>query len=40
MIIIKGGTCVQPDGLRRADVALEGDRIAKIAANIEPGQGD
>ena len=40
MIIIKGGTCVQPEGLRRADVALEGDRIAKIASHIEPGQGD
>lgn len=40
MIIIKGGACVQPDGIRRADVALEGDRIAQIVARIEPAEGD
>ena len=40
MIIIKGGTLVCPDGLRVGDVALEGDKIVRIAASIETGDGD
>ena len=40
MIIIKGGTLVCPDGLRVGDVALEGDKIVRIAASIEPVEGD
>lgn len=40
MIIIKGGTLVCPDGLRVGDVALEGDKIVRIAASIEAGDGD
>ena len=40
MVIIQGGTLVCPDGLRRGDVALEGDKIARIAAHIEPADGD
>lgn len=40
MIIIKGGTLVCPDGLRVGDVALEGDKIVRIAASIEVGDGD
>ena len=40
MIIIQGGTLVVPAGLRRADVALEGTQIAKVAARIEPTEYD
>lgn len=40
MIIIKGGTLVCPDGLRVGDVALEGDKIVRIAASIEAGDDD
>lgn len=40
MMIIKGGTLVCPDGLRVGDVALEGDKIVRIAASIEPVEGD
>lgn len=40
MIIIKGGTLVCPDGLRVGDVALEGDKIVRIAASIEASDGD
>ena len=37
MIIIKNGALVTPQGLRRADLAMEGDKIVRIAAAIEPG---
>ena len=40
MIIIKNGALVTPRGLRRADLAMEGDKIVRIAAAIEPGEGD
>lgn len=40
MVIIQGGTLVCPDGLRKADVALDGDKIARIEARIEPAEGD
>ncbi|WP_077598782.1 dihydropyrimidinase [Olsenella urininfantis] len=35
MKLVKGGVLVLPDGLVRADLALEGDKIARIAADIE-----
>ena len=38
--ILTNGTLVTPEGLRRADLALEGDKIAEIAAHIEPGLTD
>ena len=40
MIIIKNGALVTPQGLRRADLAMDGDRIVRIAAAIEPAEGD
>ncbi len=40
MIIIKNGALVTPQGLRRADLAMDGDKIVRIAAAIEPGAGD
>ena len=40
MIIIKNGALVTPQGLRRADLAMEGDKIVRIAAAIEPAEGD
>ena len=40
MIIIKNGALVTPQGLRRADLAMDGDKIVRIAAAIEPGEGD
>ena len=40
MIIIKNGALVTPQGLRRADLAMEGDKIVWIAAAIEPAGGD
>ena len=35
MIIIKNGALVTPQGLRRADLAMEGDKIVRIAAAID-----
>ena len=40
MIIIKNGALVTPQGLRRADLAMEGDKIVRIAVAIEPGEDD
>ena len=40
MIIIQGGVAVTPVGMRRADVALDGGRIAEVAASITPAEGD
>ena len=40
MIIIKNGALVTPQGLRRADLAMDGDKIVRIAAAIEPAEGD
>ncbi|MDM8301650.1 dihydropyrimidinase [Collinsella tanakaei] len=40
MIIIKNGALVTPEGLRRGDIALDGDKIAAIEAHIEPAAGD
>ena len=36
MIIIQGGTLVTPEGLRKADLALDGDKIAGIAPALKP----
>ena len=36
MRILANGTLVTPEGLRHGDVALDGDKIARIAAHIEP----
>ena len=38
--ILANGTLVTPSGLRRADFALEGEKIAEIAPHIEPGLTD
>ena len=40
MRILANGTLVTPEGLRHGDVALDGDKIARIAAHIEPADGD
>ncbi len=41
MIILKGGVCVTPEGLVRADVAIDGDKIARVAPEgVVPGEGD
>lgn len=40
MRILANGTLVTPEGLRHGDVALDGDKIARIAARIEPADGD
>ncbi len=40
MIIIKNGALVTPEGLRRGDIALDGDKIAAIEAHIEPAADD
>ena len=38
--ILANGTLVTPDGLRRGDLALEGDKIVGLAAHIEPAPDD
>lgn len=40
MKVISNGTLVTPEGLVRADLALEGDKISRIAPVIEPGPDD
>ncbi len=40
MIIIKGGTLVTPEGLRHADLALSGDKVAGIASSIKVSSED
>ncbi len=40
MIIIKGGTLVTPQGLRHADLALDGDKVAGIADSIKVSSED
>ena len=40
MRILAGGTLVTPEGLRRGDVALEGEKIAAIGARLESAAGD
>ena len=40
MIIIRNGTLVLPEGLVRADLAMEGGRIARIAPSVEAHEGD
>ena len=37
-IVIRGGTAVLPEGLRRADIAIEDGRIAAISADAEAGR--
>ena len=38
--ILANGTLVTPEGLRRGDLALEGEKIVGLAAHIEPEPGD
>ena len=38
--ILANGTLVTPDGLRRGDIALEGEKIVALAARVEPEPGD
>ena len=38
--ILANGTLVTPDGLRRGDLALEGEKIVALAAHVEPEPGD
>lgn len=40
MVIIKDGALVCPEGLRHGDIALEGNHILRIAAQIEPQPND
>lgn len=40
MIILSQGTLVTPDGLRVADLAVDGQKIVQIEAHIEPQEGD
>lgn len=40
MRILANGTLVTPEGMRHGDLALDGDKIARIAAHIEPSEGD
>ena len=40
MTILKNGTLVTPEGLKKADLAMEGDKIAKIGENLTAGAGD
>lgn len=40
MRILSNGTLVTPEGMRHGDLAMEGDRIVRIAAHIEPSEGD
>src|SRR5678816_4046290 len=39
-LIIRGGTLVLPEGLRRADLAIEDGRITEIATDIPGGAGE
>ena len=38
--ILANGTLVTPDGLRRGDLALEGEKIVALAAHVDPEPGD
>lgn len=40
LIIIQNGQLVSPQGLTKADLAIEDGRIAAIAEHIEPGEND
>ncbi len=40
MTILCNGTLVTPDGLKKADLAMEGDKIVKIAEGLQPGPED
>lgn len=40
MVIIQGGALVTPEGIRMGDVALAGDKVSRVAAHIEPAEGD
>ena len=40
MVIIQGGARVTPEGIRMGDVALAGDKVSRVAAHIEPAEGD
>lgn len=40
MVIIRNGELVMAEGLVRADIALDGDKIREIAPEIEPREGD
>lgn len=40
MTILKNGTLVTPDGLKKADLAMEGEKISKIGENLPAADGD
>ena len=40
MRILTNGTLVTPEGVREGDVALDGNKIARVADHIEPVEGD
>lgn len=40
MTILKNGTLVTPEGLKNADLAMEGDKIVQIGDNLTAGAGD
>jgi dihydropyrimidinase len=40
MLLIRGGTVVNADGQRRADVLIDGERIADVGADLEAGRAE
>ncbi|MBQ7801080.1 MAG: dihydropyrimidinase [Oscillospiraceae bacterium] len=40
MTILKNGTLVTPEGMKKADLAMDGDKIVKIGENLTAGAGD
>ena len=40
MTILKNGTLVTPEGLKKADLAMEGDKIARIGEGLAAAAGD
>ncbi|HYL07826.1 MAG TPA: dihydropyrimidinase [Candidatus Udaeobacter sp.] len=39
-MLIRGGTLIDPEGMRRADILIQGERIAAVGSNLEPETGD
>ena len=40
LTILKNGTLVTPAGLKKADLAMDGDKISAIGENLSPAAGD
>lgn len=40
MIILKNGTLITPEGQKRADLAMDGDKIVKIQEHLIPSEND